>query len=92
MSIILRYIVWTGNRNFFLAYLVSTPFSISQVQKNEKLLLAIIFVIPEKLIHKQDKVNYAVSEREDRQTDLTTLTRMTGCSGIFWAILSCNGV
>ena len=30
-----------------MAYLVSTPFSISQVQKNEKLLFAIIFVIPE---------------------------------------------
>ena len=33
----------------------------------------------------QDKVNYAVSEREDRLTDLTTLTRMTGCTGMFWA-------
>ena len=30
----------------------------------------------------QDKVNYAVSEREDRVTDLTTLTRMTGCTGM----------
>ena len=35
--------------------------------------------------HKQDKVNYAVSEREDRETDLTTLTRMTGYTGRFWA-------
>ena len=34
---------------------------------------------------KQDKVNYAVSEREDRVTDLTTLTRMTGCTGMYWA-------
>ena len=33
--------------------------------------------------NKQDKVNYAVSEREDRVTDLTTLTRMTGCTGIY---------
>ena len=33
----------------------------------------------------QDKVNYAVSEREDRVTDLTTLTRMTGCTGMYWA-------
>ena len=33
----------------------------------------------------QDKVNSAVSEREDRVTDLTTLTRMTGCIGMFWA-------
>ena len=34
---------------------------------------------------KQDKVNYAVSEKEHRVTDLTTLTRMTGCTGMFWA-------
>ena len=31
---------------------------------------------------KQDKVNYAVSEREDRVTDVTTLMRMTGCTGL----------
>ena len=31
------------------------------------------------------KVNYAVSEKEDRVTDLTTLTRMTGCTGMYWA-------
>ena len=36
-------------------------------------------------IHKQDKVNYAVSEKEERVTDLTTLTRMTGCTGMYWA-------
>ena len=35
--------------------------------------------------YEQDKVNYAVSEREDRVTDLTTLTRMTGCTGMYWA-------
>ena len=29
--------------------------------------------------------NYAVSEREDRVTDLTTLTRITGCTGMYWA-------
>ena len=34
---------------------------------------------------KRDKVNYAVSEREHRVTDLTTLTRMTNCTGMFWA-------
>ena len=34
---------------------------------------------------KQDKVNYAVSEREDRVTDLTMLTRMTGCTGMYRA-------
>ena len=36
-------------------------------------------------INQQDKVNYAVSEREDRVTDLTMLTRMTGCTGMYWA-------
>ena len=36
-------------------------------------------------LSEQDKVNYAVSEREDRVTDLTTLTRKTGCTGIYWA-------
>ena len=39
---------------------------------------------------KQDKVNYAVSEREDRVTDVTTLTRMTGCTGMYWAVLGCT--
>ena len=31
----------------------------------------------------QDQVNYAVSEREDRSTDLTMFTRMTGCNGMY---------
>ena len=31
----------------------------------------------------QDKVNYAVSEREDKVTDVTMLTRMTGCTGMY---------
>ena len=36
--------------------------------------------------YKQDKVNYAVSEREGRVTDVTMLTRMMGCkcTGIYW--------
>ena len=34
---------------------------------------------------KQDKVNYVVSERENRVTDVTTLTRMMGCTGMYWA-------
>ena len=38
----------------------------------------------------QDKVNYAVSEREHRVTDVTTLMRMTGCSGMYWAVLDCT--
>ena len=33
-------------------------------------------------VTKQDKVNYAVSEREYRVTDLT---RMMGCTGMYWA-------
>ena len=32
--------------------------------------------------YKQDKVNYAVSEGEDRITGATTLTRMVGCNGM----------
>ena len=34
-------------------------------------------------IKKQDKVNYAVSERDDRVTGATTLTRMAGCNGMY---------
>ena len=34
---------------------------------------------------KQDKVNYAVSEKEDRVTGVTTLTRMAGCNRMYWA-------
>ena len=41
---------------------------------------------------KQDKVNYAVSEREDRVTDLTTLRRRSGCIGMYWAVLGSTGV
>ena len=33
-------------------------------------------------IEKQDKINYAVSEREDRVTDKTTLIRMMGCTAM----------
>ena len=33
---------------------------------------------------KQDKVNYAVSERENRVTGATKLTRMAGCNRIYW--------
>ena len=47
--------------------------------------------------NKQDKVNYAVSEREDGVMSLTTLTRMTGCAGMYWDVfgsagLSCTGL
>ena len=34
---------------------------------------------------KQDKVNYAVSEREDRVTGSVSLPRMAGCNGMYWA-------
>ena len=37
------------------------------------------------MLKKQDKVNYTVSEREYRVTDLTMLSRVTGCTGMFWA-------
>ena len=50
----------------------------------------------------QDKVNYAVSEKEHRVTNLTTLTRMTavlGCSGLQlgctelqWGVIDCTGL
>ena len=33
----------------------------------------------------EDKVNYAVSEREDRVTGVKTLTRMAGCNEVYWA-------
>ena len=40
-----------------------------------------MFKVTSTTIYTQDKVNYAVSEREDRVIDLTTLTRMMGCTG-----------
>ena len=40
--------------------------------------------IQNKKICVQDKVNYAVSEKEDRVTGATTLTRMEGCNGMYW--------
>ena len=46
-----------------------------------------LVVVNIKVVLRQDKVNYAVSEREDRVTDLTTLRRMTGCTGMYWALL-----
>ena len=39
----------------------------------------------------QDKVKYAVSEREVRVTDLTMLTMMKGCSGLYWTVVGCKG-
>ena len=56
--------------------------SISTMMKYKNCL---ILKICKKKHREQDKVNYAVSEREDRVTDLTTLTRMTGCTGMYWA-------
>ena len=38
-----------------------------------------------KMYSQEEKVNYALSEGEDRVTDLTTLIRMTGCTGMYWA-------
>ena len=36
-------------------------------------------------ILEQDKVNHAVSDREDRVTGATMLTRMAGCNRMYWA-------
>ena len=38
----------------------------------------------------QDEVNYAVSEREDEVKDVRTLTRMKGCTGLYWYEMDCN--
>ena len=51
-----------------------------------------LFLFASFLTQEQDKVNYAVSEREDRVTGVTTLTRMTGCIGMYWAVLGCTGL
>ena len=50
----------------------------------------------------QDKVNYVVSEREDRVTGATMLTRMAGCkkctglqlccAELYWDVLGCTGL
>jgi len=42
--------------------------------------------------HKQDEVNYAVSEKEDGVTCVTTITRITGFTGLYWAALGCTGL
>ena len=43
-------------------------------------------------IKKQDKVNYAVGEREDGVTGITKFTRMAGCTGLYSTVLlSCTG-
>ena len=41
-------------------------------------------------IKKQDKVNYAVSEREDGVTGVTKFTRMAGCTRLYRAVLYCT--
>ena len=40
-----------------------------------------------RILISQDIENYAVSEREERVTDVTMLTRMTGCTGMYWAAI-----
>ena len=48
-------------------------------------------------MYKQDKVNYAVSEKEVGTAGVTTLTGMTGWNDwmgftwLYWAVLSCPG-
>ena len=41
-------------------------------------------------LKKQDKVNYAVSEREDGVTGVTKFTRMAGCTRLYRAVLYCT--
>ena len=36
-------------------------------------------------LSEQDKVNYAVSERDDRVTGATALMRMAGYNRLYWA-------
>ena len=52
-----------------------------------------------KIEHKQDKVNYAVSEKEDGVTGVKLLMRMMGCTRmywstteLYWAVLDSNGL
>ena len=40
----------------------------------------------------QDKVNYAVFEKEGGATGVTTLTRMRGCTGLYWTALAYTGL
>ena len=43
----------------------------------------------------QDKVNYAVSEMEDRVTDVTTIKgwrAVLECTGLYWTVLGCTGL
>ena len=56
------------------------------------------FHFPRRL-SKQEEVNYAVSEREDGITGVTTLMRMTGstglqfsCTELFCTVLDCTGL
>ena len=46
-------------------------------------------------INIQDKVNYAVSEMEDRVTDVTTIKGLRAvleCTGLYLTVLGCTGL
>ena len=86
---------------FGLKKLPNTNTNNIRFEKITRIRMRIIFGLQKSPEYKyeQDKVNYAVSERENRVTDLTTLTMMTGCTGMFWAatglsraVMHCNGV
>ena len=55
--------------------------------EEEKQALTFDYIFLPMMTHdiEQDKVNYAVSEGEDRVTGATMLTRMAGCNGMYWA-------
>ena len=42
--------------------------------------------------HKQDEVNYVISEKGDGVTGATMLTRITGFAWLYWAALDCTGL
>ena len=44
------------------------------------------------MVDEQDKVKYAVSEKEDGVRGETILKMMMGCTGMYWAVLGCTGL
>ena len=44
------------------------------------------------MVDEQDKVKYAVSEREDGVRGETILKMMMGCTGLYRAVLGCTGL
>ena len=57
--------------------------------RNKLICISAVF---EKKGHKQDKVNYAVSEKEGRVTDLIKLTRRRSYTRMYLAAVGCSGL